>query len=124
MWCETRVSELESPGVFRLFQKGTQWFLERQGQSREVNPVAVEKWFGRHCSLNVEAAATRSTQLTPGLIVHFINGKDQTFQRDAVGIYRWMDHDFKSPELEAALSYLTQLPGPSQPNQLPTEGGA
>lgn len=124
MWCETRVVELEMPGRFRLYETGSRWFIERSGHSQEVNAMAVEKWFGRHCSLNVEVAAPASTEPSPGLIVRFVNGKDETFEHTGTGIYRWMNRDFKSPELEAALGYLTELPPPSQPNQMPTEGGA
>lgn len=119
-WCETRVRELEEPGVFRLYQDGSKWFFDRQGQKKEVDFVAVEKWFARHCSLHVEAAAVSAQQtLHPGLVVKFVRGPDQTFERaEGSGtIYRWRNQTFKSPELDMALSLLGDLPSPRPPNQ-------
>ncbi|MCB0385335.1 MAG: hypothetical protein KDD43_08075 [Bdellovibrionales bacterium] len=110
-WCETRVSSLEMEGL-RLFQEGLKWFMETDGK-READFVSVEKWFGRHCTLDVDPVTLEDLnldQFNPLFTISFVKGPRQQILRSGDGVYLWGNQAFRSTELDEALRALADLP--------------
>lgn len=94
-----------------VWQEGMKW-MKKGPKAREVDFIAVEKWFGRNCDLKVrpiEQASEKLTQLTPALKVDFIKGKPMTFYRADNGAFYFRGRTFASEQLGKALKKLGEL---------------
>jgi hypothetical protein len=110
-WCETRVAALISPNKFKLENVKMKWFVEDKDR-REVNGLAVEKWFGRYCAVRGEVLAASGVDLNgfaPVLFVKFVTDQVEALGRNAEGTFLWRGQPFKSAELTEALNELGQL---------------
>ena len=112
-WCETRVRSLIQPSGFQLEQKGMKWIGETETE-KELNFIAIEKWFGRHCQLLVNPVALEAaekTQFNPILFVQFIDQTAHAFGYKEGGVYTWRGQTFRSEQLDLALKELKDLVG-------------
>jgi len=110
-WCYTRVIAIEMAEI-KLFQEELRWFVETETK-KEVDFVSVEKWFGRHCTLDVEPVDLDSLNLkefSPLMTVIFVSGSRKQVLRSNRGVYLWQNQAFRSSELDKALKTLPQLP--------------
>ena len=110
-WCDTRVTSVEMAGL-KLIQEGLKWFVETETRA-EADFVSVEKWFGRHCTLDINPVGLDSLDLKkfdPLLTVSFVKGPQQQVLRSGEGIYLWQNQAFRSSELDEALKTLPDLP--------------
>ena len=81
---------------------------------RELDFIAVEKWFGRNCSVRAEITQVDGATLAnfkPVIFVKFIDEKVEALGRNEGGTYIWQGKAFKSAELDQALTELGQLVG-------------
>ena len=111
-WCETRVQSMEKPNGFRIYQDKFKWFASGPPQ-REVDFIAVEKWFGRNCSLEMESMAGNSVDqgsFQTALVVNFIKGTAERLFKLEPNVYVWRGQVFRSSQLESALQQLELLP--------------
>lgn len=112
-WCDTRVKSIELGPEDSIVQRKLKWFRETKNQSKELDFVAVEKWFGRHCKLTIEPQPTEGfVEPSPAatLKVEFIKGPGSTLWRQKDGLFKWYDQVFSSSQLKTALSELNDLP--------------
>ncbi len=107
IWCDSRVVEIEKPGVFRLYQQGSKWLWEAHSKSHEVDFLSVEKWFASFCSIPAIPAPSQ-LKFEPFLKIKFVNGKTEAFTRKGE-IIKWMDQSFLGHDLDEALSVLQKL---------------
>ncbi|HMN67412.1 MAG TPA: hypothetical protein PKC28_02640 [Bdellovibrionales bacterium] len=115
--CPTRVSSLSVIGKFAILQDGMKWYRSRDGQREEVNQIAVEKWFSEHCTVKADLMDMPPTAAVTAPIVTlaYVSGEPVTLQRSADGLFALGKNYFRSPELEAALESLEQIPSPTVP---------
>ena len=107
--CPTRVSAVKLMDGTLIAQEKMSWFRSKGGQSEELDPIAVEKWFGRNC--RVEIAAEAATDAGPPAVeFQFVSGQPETIFSTGNGLYMWQSRVFRSPALETALNELQQLP--------------
>ena len=112
-WCETRVESLVWPDSFQLAQEGRKWFVTT-AEKKELNFIAVEKWFGRYCAVRSQVLPELPEPLEtfqPVLFVKFITDKVEALRRSPDGTYWWQGQAFQSEELDLALKELAQLVG-------------
>lgn len=108
-WCDTRVQELELPGGVVVRQVKMKWMAIEASETRALADLMVEKWFGQHCTVNVEAVAgtpAGEVSFQPYMTVKFIKGEPVTLMRSADGLFRWKNEMFRSTELENAIAEL------------------
>jgi len=106
--CTTRITVISTPDGMRVSQEGLTWFRKTADRLEELDPIAVEKWFGRHCVVDAEPAKIDKDAKVAALI-SFVSGL-QTPLVSANGVYRWNGHEFTSAELTEALKTLADLP--------------
>jgi len=117
-WCQTRVTKIEAPNKFKVFQEGLKWFKTdlETGNRAELGFIPVEKWFANYCRLFVqgktEGLATELKGPDEELLadVKFVDGTSSQFMQIAPEIFTWNKTTFRSPELKKALDDLSQLP--------------
>lgn len=110
-WCDTRVKSLKTRNGHVISQRGLKWYREAPVE-KELDSLAVEKWFGSNCKLPITAtvdAGAGSANLPPLLSVDFVRGASEHF-RSSNGTIVWKGKTFASPELESAIQQLEQLP--------------
>ncbi len=134
-WCETRVQSIEKPQSFKIYQSELKWFVSHMehsgalqasnllGAPRKIDFLAMEKWFGKHCSLRMTPVLEghREKNFRTALIVHFIKGTPERLLRQGPNIYGWRGQVFRSPQLKLALNELAKI---SNSPVLPLEKGA
>ena len=109
-WCDTRVKSLSRPGKPTLTQARLKW-LWQSDPALELNAVAVEKWFGRYCRVQIERVDPAELgESAAALVVDFVKGPSETLQRSVAGVFKWRQEIFKSAELSKALEDLEALP--------------
>jgi len=111
-WCDTRVSAIERTGSPTLRQVKLKWMWEST-PPLELNFIAVEKWFGRHCRVKVERLGPgqfNEASAQPAMLVHFIKGPAETLYRMGSNVFKWRQEIFRSDELDGALKDLELLP--------------
>lgn len=107
--CPTRVSAINTADGKGIVQEGMRWYRRNNGNLEELDPVAVEKWFGRHCKIGIEPVQkAESTGVL--FVVNFISGPPETLYMAGDGLFRWQNRTFKSQQLEDALRTLQDLP--------------
>ena len=107
--CPTRVTRLHA-GKLTIFEEGMQWFRQNEGSTRErLDPVAVEKWFSRHCSMEATKVSA-SADVHEALKVFFVTGEPQVLLESASGEFEWMHQPFKATQMATALKELLELP--------------
>ncbi len=115
--CPTRVSSVAVIGSMALMQDGMTWYRAKGGQREELEPVAVEKWFGLHCKVDIEAVSGPAPKEThPWVTLAYVSGVPKTVQR-AEDIYMWDGRYFRSTELTQAMTELESLPSAKKPGQ-------
>lgn len=115
-WCESRVTQIESPTPYRIFQEGRKWKVQDQSQVREVSFIEVEKWFGNHCSVGIvpvensrDSVQKSSETWAKIFTITFVNGNAEPLKQATTGLFEWKGQHFRSPELEKALSDLVSF---------------
>ena len=112
-WCETRVKSIETANGFKMTQSRMRWMQEKPIQ-KELDGLAVEKWFGQNCKVPIELAEVRPTnvefQSPAAMSVEFIQGGTADFIKAGMGAIRFKNRTFTSPELQQAIKDLEQLP--------------
>src|SRR5690606_20417479 len=107
--CVTRIKALTMVDGFAVVQDGLDWYRRAGQHMGELDPIAVEKWFGANCRIKVKPAeATEASQAF--VTVSFVSGEPQTLAKVGPGVYSWMGQVFTSPEFEAAIKSLAELP--------------
>lgn len=118
--CPTRITRVET-GQVTLFEEKMQWYRQEVANSaapERLDPVAVEKWFSRHCTLTgkrVSASANVATAAT----VSFVSGEPLKLLRSLsqLGEYEWQGLSFQSAQLTDALHELNELPKAKEPTK-------
>ncbi len=108
--CPTRVTAISQNSGTTVVQDGLAWFRKINGGMEELDPIAVEKWFGRNCKVKVEFEKDAAVSGAPVATLAFVSGPPQVLIVSAAGIYSWMGQAFRSQELEGALKDLKDLP--------------
>lgn len=109
-WCDTRVTALIRPDEkFKLSQEGSRWVVEDQSP-REVNFIAVEKWFAKFCSVPAKSIEANAGEgFRPSMMVKFVNGQVEVLRQNDDGVFLWKGQAFAAPQMLEALEELTQL---------------
>lgn len=118
--CPTRVVALESSDGVMLREQDMKWYREIKGEGRvELDTVAVEKWFGTHCTVSAESVATSETAVSSGYTFTYVNGQNAILSGLAgqPGVYRFGELTFRSSELDEALHSFSSLPTRPTPGQ-------
>ena len=112
-WCETRVRSMENSKGFRIYQDDQEkfkWFSSTQASPpQEIELLAIEKWFGKHCSLQIESVNQEVIDqggFKTALVIEFIKGTAERLLKNDPNIYSWKGQVFRSPQLDIALSEL------------------
>lgn len=107
--CPTRVSAINTADGKGIVQDGMRWYRRNNGNLEELDPVAVEKWFGKNCKVAIEPVSkAESTGVL--FVVNFISGPPETLYVAGDGLFRWQNRTFKSQQLEEAMNSLKDLP--------------
>lgn len=115
--CPTRVTSVSVIGKFAIMQDGMNWYRTGGPQGRtELDPVAVEKWFGGNCKVTASTEAANEGA-TPLLTLAYVSGLPATLLMSADGIFTFNRAHFRSQELLKAVSDLETLPAVSKPGQ-------
>ena len=115
--CPTRVSSISVIGSMALIQDGMIWFRTKNGQREELDPIAVEKWFGAHCSMAIEAVSgTAPKDTRPWVTLAYVSGLPLTIQREQ-NIFMFGGRYFHSEELTQAVAELESLPPAKKPGE-------
>lgn len=113
--CPTRVSSISVIGSMALIQDGMTWFRTKEGQREELDPIAVEKWFGEHCKVEIESVSGVAPKETrPWITFAYIAGSPVTIQQ-AGDILMLNGRYFRSSELTQATAELESLPPVRKP---------
>lgn len=107
--CPTRVTAITTASGVSVMQEGMAWFRKNDGRMEELDPIAVEKWFGRHCMVSAERAAA-GAETQPLATIAFVSGPEQTLFSAGSNAFQWMDQIFHSQELTEALKSLEEIP--------------
>jgi hypothetical protein len=111
--CPTRVVSIESSDGILLSEQNMKWFRETKGDDRvELDTVAVEKWFGHHCTVSAESVVVTESAVDRGFTFTYVNGENAILSSvaGAPGVYRFAGRTFRSAELDAALRGFAELP--------------
>lgn len=114
--CPTRVSSISVIGRFALTQEGMSWFRLADGQRTELDPVAVEKWFSNHCTVEVQPVADAKDG-APLMTLAYVSGSPQTLLMNEDNIFSLGGLYFKSTQMIQLLTSLETLPTPKKPGQ-------
>lgn len=111
--CESRVQHLKTASGVELFENGFNWFIKKGSVQKKLDPVAVEKWFGRNCAVYAENlrpnALKESEAAEPVLIFGFVHGATEILRETAAGEFIWRQFSFRSDQLDKALRQLPEL---------------
>lgn len=107
--CPTRVSAINTVDGKGIVQEGMRWYRRNNGNLEELDPVAVEKWFGKHCKVGIEPVQ-KADSTGVLFVVNFISGPPETLYMAGDGLFRWKNRTFKSQQLQDALNSLKDLP--------------
>lgn len=107
--CPTRVTWIETTSGMRVQQDDMRWTRVIADHHDELNTIAVEKWFGRNCSLKA-LKTTGGEGFTPILKVGYVSGETATLERAPTGEYLWQGEKYISDGLDGALRTLAELP--------------
>lgn len=113
--CPTRVTRIEA-GPVAIFEEKMKWYRQGEAGAREkLDDVAVEKWFGRNCTLSGPKVSA-SADVQAALKVFFVSGEPLTLLQSATaGEYEWRGQPFSSPKMGEALRELKELPAEGRP---------
>ena len=115
--CPTRVSSVSMIGRFAIMQDGLKWYRTGDGGERtELDPVAVEKWFGENCQLS-GAKEEASPGGTPLMTLAYVSGLPATILMSADGVFSMNKSHFRSQDLLRAITALEHLPPAAKPGQ-------
>ncbi len=107
--CPTRVTSLEMASGMRVQEASMKWTRTSEGTEQELDPIAVEKWLSRNCSV-VGKKADRSQGFEPILKLGLVTGESKVLARASTGEYLWDGMTFISSALDQALTELAELP--------------
>ncbi len=115
--CPTRVSSVSMIGRFAIKQDGMDWFRTGDAAGRtELDPVAVEKWFGSFC--RVKAAKQESNEnATPLVTIAYVSGLPMTLLMNPDGVFSLNGAHFRSLELAQGITALETLPAVTKPGE-------
>lgn len=108
--CPTRVSSVSVIGRAAVFQEDLKWYRAQAGGREELNPIEVEKWFSKYCTVTAEPVQAPSGEATPVMTVAYVAGLPITLKQSGDGIFSWGDVHFRSAKLDEAIQALTSLP--------------
>jgi hypothetical protein len=107
--CTTRVTSLETSSGLRVHESGMKWTRTSAGTEQELDPIAVEKWLSRNCSV-VGKKVEPGQNFEPILKLGLVTGESKVLARAGTGEYLWDGLTFISSTLDQALTELTELP--------------
>ena len=108
--CPTRVTSITLPDGWTLVQDGLAWYRKINDVMEELDPIAVEKWFGAHCIMTAEDLQPADVAGITRMTLTFVNGSVQTLEELSGGKFKWINQGFSSTELKEALDELPALP--------------
>lgn len=113
--CPTRISWIESE-EWRLEEKRTKWYRTTRGsgQARELDPIAVEKWVSRLCSIDIQSY-NAGREFPTLLKIGFVAGPVLEVFKATSGEFQAQGHAFFSKELSEVLRTLPELPAVKAP---------
>jgi hypothetical protein len=114
--CPTRVSSVSLIGRFAIVQDGMTWYRTGNGQRTELDPVAVEKWFGEYCQVSARKVPANDAA-APLLTLAYVSGLPLTLMVNAEGVFTFNRSHFQSAELAQAITALEHLPSAAKPGQ-------
>lgn len=115
--CPTRVSSVSMIGRFAIKQDGMKWYRTGDGEERtELDPVAVEKWFGENCQLRATKESANA-DAAPLVTLAYISGLPSTIMMGPDGVFSMNQSHFRSQELLKAITALEHLPTAAKPGQ-------
>jgi hypothetical protein len=110
--CETRVQGLKTADGTDLHEEGFSWVMNGI-QHRQLDPVAVEKWFGYNCTVaaqDLRPVAKEDLEAANTVLqVSFIQGGVQFLKQTANGLFIWKKSAFRSSQLDKAIHQLSFL---------------
>ncbi len=112
--CRTRVQAMEWADGKKIEEKKQGLKLTWEAHSpeaRELPYLGVEKWFSRHCQIVVTKVTpvAGSPEFKGFLTLVFVDGQKTQILRAADGVYDFDGQTFKSPDLDDALTELSQI---------------
>lgn len=108
--CPTRVKQIHVKGGISVVQDGMAWYRKTNGRMEELDPIAVERWFGSHCVVDADPAEAPTGSGEEFATLAFVAGPPQILFSTGAGVFTWMDRAFTSAELTEALKNLPELP--------------
>jgi hypothetical protein len=115
--CPTRVTSIALIGETAVIQDGMTWYRLESGQRKELDQVAVEKWFSAHCKIAIQAVSGQAPQEThPWATIAFVSGSPVTLQR-ADSVFTFDGRYFHSAQLVQAMTELKALPEAKKPGE-------
>lgn len=115
--CPTRVSSISVIGRFAIMQEGLKWYRTKEGERTELDPIAVEKWFGINCKVSAEKIASPVETKDPVVTFAYVAGLPATLMTGENGAFALNKSHFRSPQLAQAILDLETLPAPTMPGQ-------
>lgn len=114
--CPTRVSSLSVIGRFAIVQEGLNWYRTGDSGRTELDPVAVEKWFGQNCKVSATKEGANEGA-TPLVTLAYVSGLPMTLLVSGDGVFTFNQSHFRSLELSQAITALEHLPNVVKPGQ-------
>jgi hypothetical protein len=115
--CPTRVTSIALIGETAVIQDGMTWYRLENGQRKELDQVAVEKWFLANCKIAIQAVVGDAPKEThPWATIAFVSGSPITLQR-ADSIFTFDGRYFRSQQLTQAMTELQALPEAKKPGE-------
>lgn len=106
--CQTRVKALAFGDQGQVFEENMTW--KKSPGFEILNQLAMEKWFGKYCTVGATAADNPEGSAPIELLWRFVNGRQQVLEIwPEQQVYRFLGTTFRSPELTAGLAELAQL---------------
>lgn len=108
--CPTRVSSVSVVGRAAVFQDSLKWYKVEGGERRELDSVAVEKWFAHYCKVAAHPVPKPAGDSKPVVTLAYVAGSPVTLRQSADGVFSWQNYHFVSEALSKGLDELFEIP--------------
>ena len=114
--CPSRIAWMESAtDGAHIEQRQNRWMRTLpNSESAELDPIAVEKWLSRFCSVAIQGI-TDNASLAPILTVGYVAQSPTTVLRTKSGTYQAFGKSFQSGDLDEVLHKMPELPAVKSP---------
>jgi hypothetical protein len=114
--CPSRIAWMESAtDGAHIEQRQNRWMRTLpNSESAELDPIAVEKWLSRFCSVAIQGI-TDNASLEPALTVGYVAQSPTVVLRTKSGTYQAFGKSFQSGDLDEVLHKLPELPAIKSP---------